>query len=153
MKALSLFSAPSSLAFQSLSTILNHPTFLPTFLATNRTNLIHHYRLCTQILRAHGIPYIPSNAGFFIWVDLTRFLAKLPGSTALEKEREMNRRLLDGGLHLTTSEAFYGEEYGWFRITFTVERGVLELALQRLVHAIGTEEAGGIEMQKLELKN
>jgi len=43
----------------------------------------------------------------------------------------MNNRLLDGGVHLATSEAFEGEEYGWFRITFTVEKDILELALQR----------------------
>jgi hypothetical protein len=55
----------------------------------------------------------------------------MPGASALEQEREMNKRLLDGGVHLATSEAFRGEEYGWFRITFTVEQDVLELALTR----------------------
>lgn len=45
----------------------------------------------------------------------------------------MNKRLLDGGVHLATSEQFYGEEFGWFRITFTVETEVLELGLKRYV--------------------
>lgn len=57
----------------------------------------------------------------------------MKGESKLEKEREMNKRLLDGGVHLATSEQFYGEEFGWFRITFTVETEVLELGLKRYV--------------------
>ena len=89
------------------------------------------YTVCTRFLQKHSIPYIPSNAGFFIWVNLTEYLRTMPGDSDLEKEREMNKRLLDGGVHLATSEAFYGEDHGWFRITFTVEKDMLELALQR----------------------
>jgi hypothetical protein len=55
----------------------------------------------------------------------------MPGDTKLEKEREMNSRLLDGGVHLATSEQFYGEEYGWFRITFAVEKDTLDVGLER----------------------
>ena len=43
----------------------------------------------------------------------------------------MNDKLLDGGIHLATSEAFFGEDYGWFRITFSVEYEILELGLER----------------------
>jgi hypothetical protein len=50
----------------------------------------------------------------------------------LERERDLNnRKLLDGGVHFATSEAFFGEESGWFRITFTVEKAVLETAFGR----------------------
>jgi hypothetical protein len=38
---------------------------------------------------------------------------------------------MDSGLHLATSEAFWGEDCGWFRITFAVPRKVLELGLNR----------------------
>jgi len=153
MRAIGLFSFPSSLASASLSTILNHPTFFPAFITTTREKLIHHYHVCTRVLRRHGIPYVPSNAGFFIWVDLTRFLDRIPGEkTPLEKERELNRRILDGGVHLATSEAFYGEELGWFRITFTVDEMVLGLALKRLMGIIGADELGGIGMEKLSLR-
>ena len=71
-----------------------------------------------------------------MWVDLTAYLDAMPGDTKLEKERAMNLRLLDGGVHLATSEAFFGEDYGWFRITFTVEKDILELGLKRFVFAM-----------------
>jgi len=111
--------------------MFNHPTFLPEFLKSNRTRLIEHYTICTRFFQKHKIPYNATNAGFFIWVDLTSYLDAMPGNTKLEKEREMNNRLLDGGVHLATSEQFHGEDYGWFRITFTVETKILELGLKR----------------------
>lgn len=126
-----LFSIPSSLAFLALSTMLNSQTFLTKFMTDNRTLLIEHYEICTQFLRNHAIPYIPSNAGFFIWVDLTAYLNAMDGTSELEKERTMNYKLLDAGVHLATSEAFYGEDYGWFRITFTVQKETLLLGLKR----------------------
>jgi hypothetical protein len=51
--------------------------------------------------------------------------------TPLEQERALNKRLFEGGVHLATSEAFQGEEYGWFRISFSVDENVLELGLKR----------------------
>src|SRR5271154_6605525 len=115
----------------SLSTVLSHPTFLTNFIATNRVRLIEAYDICTQFLRAYSIPYIPSNAGFFIWADLTAYLHLFEGTTPLERERAMNNALLDGGIHLATAEAFYGEDNGWFRITFSVDKETLILGLKR----------------------
>ena len=111
--------------------MINHPTFFREFLNINRSRLIDHYTICTRFLRRHGLPYIPSNAGFFVWVDLSAYLSSMKGDTDLEKERYMNNKLLDGGVHLATSEAFRGEYNGWFRITFTVEKEMLILALNR----------------------
>lgn len=128
-----MLSWPSSLACSTLSTILNHPTFFKSFIATNCERLVEQYSFCTSFLKKHSIPYIHSNAGFYLWADLSAFSDRLPGSTPLEKERELNSRLMDGGLHLATSEAFWGEDCGWFRITFAVPRSVLELGLNRYV--------------------
>jgi hypothetical protein len=57
----------------------------------------------------------------------------MPGDTNLQKEREMTKRMLDGGVYLATAEAFKGEENGWYRITFTVEKDVLLLGLKRFI--------------------
>jgi hypothetical protein len=68
-----------------------------------------------------------------VWVNLTAFMRDMPGETGLQKEREMTKRMLDGGVYLATAEAFKGEENGWYRITFTVEKDVLLLGLNRFV--------------------
>jgi gliotoxin/aspirochlorine biosynthesis aminotransferase len=158
-----MFSWPSSLACSTLSTILNHPTFFKSFITTNCKRLVEQYNFCTSFLKNHSIPYIHSNAGFYLWADLSAFSDRLPGANPLEKERELNLRLMDGGLHLATSEAFWGEDCGWFRITFAVPRKVLELGLNRycppgradgrMVEAIGAKEGLQNGFARVELPN
>jgi DNA-binding transcriptional MocR family regulator len=119
------------LTLLALSAILNHPTFLPKFLRLNRKLLADHHNTCARTLQRYGIPFLPSNAGFFIWADLSAFLANEPGDSWVEKERSLNDRLFNGGVHLATSEAFSGEDSGWFRISFSVTKDLLELGLKR----------------------
>jgi DNA-binding transcriptional MocR family regulator len=119
------------LAGLALSTILNHPTFFRHFRSRNCKLLVDRYSLCTAILKAHSIPYIPSNAGLFLWADLSRYLESQPGETPLQRERSLNELLFNGGVHLATSEAFSGEDSGWFRITFSVDEARLRLGLNR----------------------
>jgi 1-aminocyclopropane-1-carboxylate synthase len=126
-----LSTMPSSLASLAMSTMLDHSTFLRNFFKTNCQRLRQNYTLCTGVLKAHSIQYLPSNAGFFLMVDLSPYLQKLPGNTSLDKERALNLRLLDGGIHLTTSETLWGEDYGWFRLTFSIEPQALMLGLMR----------------------
>jgi len=80
----------------------------------------------------------------------------MPGDSDLEKERHMNGKLLDAGIHLATSESFRGEDYGWFRITFTADKDTLAVGMQRMVDTVGAKE--GEEditdaINKLELRN
>jgi 1-aminocyclopropane-1-carboxylate synthase len=77
------------------------------------------------------VNYAPSNAGLFVWVDLSRYLKFMAGKTDLERERDLDATLLDAGVSLAASERFNGEDYGWFRITFSVEAEVLRLGLNR----------------------
>ena len=74
---------------------------------------------------------MPSNAGFFIWTNLSAYLRPEDGDTPVEQERALNDRLFNGGVHVATSEAFFGEEAGWFRISFALDRDTLKLALKR----------------------
>jgi DNA-binding transcriptional MocR family regulator len=119
------------LAGLALSTILNHPTFFTTFRARNHKLLSDRYSLCTSILKAYSIPYMPSNAGFFLWADLSQYLHSQPGDTPLQREQSLNELLFNGGVHMATSEAFSGEDSGWFRITFSVDEKLLKLGLNR----------------------
>lgn len=66
-----------------------------------------------------------------MWVDLSAYLSQFEGNSDVEKEREMTKRMLNEGVYLANSETFYGEYSGWFRITFAVEKDMLELGLIR----------------------
>lgn len=114
-----------------LSTFLNFPKLLPNFLITHRERLEDRYALCTNFLKARSIPYIPSNAGCFIWANLSKYSAFERGNTSLEQERSLACRLFGEGIYLIPSEAFHGEDPGWFRISFAVDKDTLETGLAR----------------------
>jgi len=50
--------------------------------------------------------------------------------STLSRERDLTKRMLDGGVYLATGEHFCGEHYGWYRLTFTTT--LLEKGLARL---------------------
>jgi len=126
-----LFSWPSSLAGQAFVTLLNNPAFLNKYVQTNCKRLEDRYRVCTDFLKSYSIPYFPANSGFFIWIDLSAYLRRQDGKTPTERERALNDRLFNGGIHLATSEAFFGEVPGWFRLSFAVDQDFLRLGLKR----------------------
>jgi hypothetical protein len=67
----------------------------------------------------------------FIWIDLRFALPSgRPRMSNLARERELTRRMLNGGVYLATGENFCGEYYGWYRLTFTTT--LLEKGLARL---------------------
>jgi len=83
------------------------------------------------------------NAGFFIYIDLSQYLALLPdtttanGSNSIPKaEAGSNRefalaeRFLDAGVFLHPGEE-HGKKPGWFRLVFSHEEEVLKEGLRR----------------------
>ena len=76
-----------------------------------------------------------SNAGYFLWIDLSPYLPPLPPATTgagpMMQERILAQRLLDAGIYLATGEKFASEEAGWFRVVFTHDKATLEEGLRR----------------------
>ena len=115
----------------ALSTILNHPNFLCGFVRVHRERLEERYSVCTSILKIYQIPYISSNVGSSIWVNLSEYIAVEPGDTLLEREQSLAARLLSEGIHLAPSRAFNEETIGWFRVYFAIDILTLEVGLAR----------------------
>jgi aspartate/methionine/tyrosine aminotransferase len=91
-----------------------------------------------------------SNAGQIIWINISKFIfpsvtdsdglqnlrhLKL-GSDDEKKYREREgmviQRLLQNGVFVAAGSSFFTEEFGWFRLTFTVTGGALEEGLERV---------------------
>ena len=49
-----------------------------------------------------------------------------------ELENELFNTCSDSGVLISPGHIYEAEEYGWFRLTFTVERQMLEEGLRRL---------------------
>nr|XP_013216061.2 1-aminocyclopropane-1-carboxylate synthase-like protein 1 [Ictidomys tridecemlineatus] len=98
--------------------------YLPENLA--RLKAAHTY--VSEELRALGVPFLSRGAGFFIWVDLRKYLRK----ATFEEEMLLWRRFLDNKVLLVFGKFFECKEPGWFRVVFSDRPHRLRLGMQRV---------------------
>ncbi|BFZ63142.1 hypothetical protein YB2330_004262 [Saitoella coloradoensis] len=137
---ISMFPGISSAADLLWRSVLEDKEYLNFFIEANKERLAASYEKCAEFLRQTGIPYKPSNAGHFVWVDLRRFMPN--ANDSLEAEQKLTDKLLKTGVYMATGESFYTEEHGWYRVTFSVDEKTMMLGLKRLAQALSDEEHG-----------
>lgn len=131
---LSFFSMPSRHTQWALEHMLNDETWIQEFLEENKKRLAEAYKMTTQNLNRLGIPFLKAEAGFFVWVDLRKWMK----GSEVEHEMDLWERLLETKLLLTPSNECFGRRYGYFRICFSaVDAGTLELAWERMAALVG----------------
>ncbi|KAL5598274.1 hypothetical protein FOBRF1_012067 [Fusarium oxysporum] len=119
---------------------------------SKKNNLMaEQYAFISSFFHERRIYSFPMNAGLFVWVDLRRLLLskasrdekdfsvlRTINCSSVYKKRET--KILDicvsHGVQIAPGSNFESEEYGWFRITFTVPRNALEEGLRRLSRAL-----------------
>ena len=96
----------------------------------NETNLRlrHAYETTAAKLASLDIPYIDSKGGFFVWVNLSKFMTKL----TRDDEISLFLHLVDHGIYIAPGAAFNHTEIGWFRIIFADTDAVLTEGFDRL---------------------
>jgi len=118
------------------SALLTSPE-LPAYLSLNRRALSRAYAFCTAWLRAQALPYTPAHAGHFVLVDWRAHIDKVElqdgdGLSAFAKEFAFLEQLVAGGVYLGPGFSYAVDEPGFFRMTFSLRRHELVLALERL---------------------
>ncbi|KAM5224273.1 1-aminocyclopropane-1-carboxylate synthase-like protein 1 [Hipposideros larvatus] len=98
------------------------------YLPENHARLKAAHTYVSGELQALGIPFLSRGAGFFIWVDLRKYL---PEAT-FEEETLLWRRFLDNKVLLSFGKAFECKEPGWFRLVFSDKAHRLRLGMQRV---------------------
>lgn len=118
------------------------------FVARNKQRLREMYAHLTTWLDERGIPYLPAQAGFYIFLDLSRWVRKLgfnppdyesdseeePACDRMP-ERSLWYKMLDAGVYAAPGEGFGVPDalLGYFRLVFAVEdEKVLDVALERI---------------------
>jgi aspartate/methionine/tyrosine aminotransferase len=114
-----------------LGSMISDEAWLVHYLTEMPRRLGEAYRRTTDALGATGIAYVPAEAGFFLLVDLRRFLA----APTFEAEHALWRRLLDeAGVNLTPGAACRIAEPGFMRLCFAAAPPV---AVEEAVRRIG----------------
>lgn len=98
------------------------------YLLENHARLKAAHAYVSGELKALGVPFLSRGAGFFIWVDLRKYLPEV----TFEEEMLLWRRFLDNKVLLTFGKAFQCKEPGWFRLVFSDQAHRLRLGMQRI---------------------
>ncbi|EMC97585.1 hypothetical protein BAUCODRAFT_107204 [Baudoinia panamericana UAMH 10762] len=107
--------------------ILEDDKWLKQFLTESQKRLSTNYGTLTSFLDQHSIPYYKGgNAAIFLWVDLRRW----------KTEDAITEECLKAGVMVAKGTNFVPEELGWFRLTFSTQKEVLEEGLRRLTESL-----------------
>uniref|UniRef100_A0A0B7KGS8 Aminotransferase class I/classII large domain-containing protein n=2 Tax=Bionectria ochroleuca TaxID=29856 RepID=A0A0B7KGS8_BIOOC len=156
ISSISMFSWSPHLIQDMWAAMLEDRTWLKGFLETKLMLMKENYQIATSFCRDHGIPFYEANAGLFLWLDLRHLLllhatskgdgdnvlaTKPPNAKVLqERENEIIDLCLRNGVMIAPGHVYMPEEYGWFRMTFTVKKDALREGLARLPRSL--QEAG-----------
>jgi aspartate/methionine/tyrosine aminotransferase len=133
------------------TTILEDEKFHTQFLEDSKRALEQHRMIAARTLDDAGIPYVQNawvhqyllhidviqqltlhtsrNAGFFLWIDLSACLH----SPLWEAEDDLQQRLYDYGVEMSSGRAYHDETPGKFRFIFSVNKDTLVEGLSRCV--------------------
>lgn len=126
------FHNPSGASLAIGNAMLEDRVWCRSFVDSSRSKLSQAHRHVTSQLKAMNIKYLPgSNAGFFVWIDLSPYLpSELDGE--LNQEFALAKRLREVGVFLHPREE-HSLEPGWFRLVYTQDPRTVTEGLQRYV--------------------
>lgn len=97
-------------------------------MALNSQRLGEAYTSLTTWLSKFKIPYIPCNAGLYVFAKIA------PNAQSWEEESDTIIKLKTAGVLVSAGKSYHVPEVekGWARIGFALEKSALEEALQRM---------------------
>jgi hypothetical protein len=131
---LNIFSGVSNPMQLIAAEIMSDDEFIDAFLEDARSQLTWSYKLCISKLEEMVVPYVPAEAGLFVYVD---FSALLPEPT-FEGEAKFAALVQDvARVVMTPGQSQQDCKPGMFRLCYTwVTYDVLEIAMERLSYLV-----------------
>ncbi|CAP39726.2 Protein CBG23277 [Caenorhabditis briggsae] len=121
--------------------LLSDSVWLREFHSEVNRRISIHYRYTAQNLERLEIPFVPAQAGIFVFADFSKLLSTVDSAGELE----LFENLATAGVMLTPGVHQNCHVFGWFRIVFACTKEELEEGFRRLftyfgshLHPIGT---------------
>ncbi|XP_068947195.1 LOW QUALITY PROTEIN: 1-aminocyclopropane-1-carboxylate synthase-like protein 1 [Petaurus breviceps papuanus] len=105
------------------------------YLPENHARLRAAHAYITEELETLNIPFLRTKAGFFVWIDLRKYLF----TDTFEEEFSLWSRFLDHKVLLFRGKDFECKEPGWFRLVFSDKIHRLRLGMQRIREVLEKE--------------
>lgn len=144
-----MVSSPSDILWSS---ILNDADFLAKFIKMNQQRLGETYDYITSWLKFHQVPYLPSNAGHYLMIDMRPALSDAGVSKTLSITADMDMKKREAALvgafvkaklFVASGTTYHMPDGGWLRFTFSLRRDYLNVALQRIEALLGWKKWDG----------
>ncbi|KAJ0167207.1 1-aminocyclopropane-1-carboxylate synthase-like protein 1 [Colletotrichum tanaceti] len=138
MRALTMVGQVSSFSATVAATLLSDTKYLRNhYLPSFRRRLDKRRKMVEETLDNYEIPHVKPEAGFFVFVDLSKWVELYyvqkhdkGGDLAFLEYLMKQRVFLDPG------QALFSQRTGWFRLNFGGEKESFKLGLQRLLHCL-----------------
>lgn len=102
------------------------------FIDLARQRVAAAYEFIASKIDALSIAYFRPHAGFFVYINLSRYLPPQGERRGVfERECMLAKKLVDGGVFLHPGEE-HGIREGWFRVVYTMDKTVVEEGVRRL---------------------
>ncbi|KAL3448024.1 pyridoxal phosphate-dependent transferase [Aspergillus insuetus] len=159
MSSIGIFSWSAHLLQDIWAAMLEDRTWMQSFMSEKRRLMEMNRQIATSFLRECEIEYYETNAGLFLWIDLRHLLE--PGSNKTmdtllsvdsadahsykRRETRVAETCMRHGVLIASGHVYAPEEYGWFRLTFTVGEEALKEGLNRFRRAVAVVKGGEFE--------
>lgn len=129
--AVQRFTAVSGPSVAIATALLEDREWIRGLVRLIKERLADAYQFITTRLRQIGVQFLEGgNAAFFVWINLNPWMPPGDDENARHREQILAGKFLENGVQLQP-----GEEHGrtgWFRVVFSLERGVVEEGLRRV---------------------
>ncbi|KAK1847188.1 cutinase transcription factor 1 alpha [Colletotrichum chrysophilum] len=142
MSSISMFSWSPHVLQDVWASMMNDQMWMESFMEKKTDLMVENYRVATSFFREHNVSYFEMNAGLFIWVDLRHLFnpLTLDGNLRIrsesciahqQRELEITDLCARHGIMIAPGSVYMPEEFGWFRVTFSLGKEALEEGLKR----------------------
>jgi 1-aminocyclopropane-1-carboxylate synthase len=117
-----------------LAGVFGDRAWVDEYIARNTTALRSMYNTLTSALTAVDIPFVPAQAGMFVWIDLRRWL---PEPTWEGEWTLFSQLANEAHVVLTPGKDCHAEEPGFFRCCFAaMPAECLPVAVDRMAQVL-----------------
>ncbi|PKI36549.1 hypothetical protein CRG98_043051, partial [Punica granatum] len=129
-RKMSSFGLVSSQTQHLISSLLSDDEFVEKFLSESAKRLENRHQTFTDGLAQVGIRCLQSNAGLFVWMDLSHLLRE----KSFLAETDLWRIIINEvKLNVSPGSSFHCSEPGWFRVCIAnMDEPTVEIALKRI---------------------
>lgn len=133
VQQLAYFMPVSNATQKILYNILQDEAFLNYYFSENQLRLAAASELVHSKLNEAGIATYPTEAGFFVWMNLSKWLS----AYSFDAEMELYNHILETGkVNISPGQVFHSATPGWFRLCYARKPEMINEAVNRISESL-----------------